>query len=194
MLTTKDRILSVLVDHIKTGTNLSNLSLSQIAAEAEIGKSTVYEYFSSKDEMIGETFRFLLEKYDCILSAELEQKTFKLAFIEQIKRILFIMKDAKNIMDAIMNNSKIAYPNMDKNLDGEMKKIQDKMNQRFEHIIMIGVSEGIIEVRPPKPYTKNVIQALISGLLFQYVNGEMNIGEPELSELIYEHTLDVLNP
>jgi AcrR family transcriptional regulator len=194
MLTTKDRILSVLVDHIKTGTNLSNLSLSQIAAEAEIGKSTVYEYFSSKDELIGETFRFLLEKYDCILSAELEQKTFKLAFIEQIERILFIMKDAKDIMDAIMNNSKITYPNIQKNLESEMKDIQDKMNQRFEHIILMGVSENIIEMRPPKPYTKNVIQALISGLLFQYVNGEIQIGETELCELIYDYTLEVLNP
>lgn len=185
MLTTKDRILSVLVDHIKTGTNLSNLSLSQIAAEAEIGKSTVYEYFSSKDEMILATYTYLLDTYHQILLSDLTHSDFKNAFIEQISRILTVMKDAKNIMDAIMNNNKTPFPIFSNHLDACMKDIQSKMDGRFKYIMETGVMEGILPNREPHPFAKNVIQAIISGLLFQFVNQEIKCTEDQLMTLIY---------
>lgn len=192
MITTKDKILSVVVDHIKVGMNLKELTLSQIALEAEIGKSTVYEYFSSKENLIFETFKYLLTHYACILTSDISKMEFKAAIIEQIEKILLVMKDARLIMDAIMNSHYDAYPAMHPELKNMMKDIQTKMNERFESIIYLGVVEGVIEQKAPKPYLKNVIQALISGLMFQYVNQEIDITEESLYELIYRQLIHVL--
>lgn len=40
---------------------IKNITVSQIAAEAGIGKGTVYEYFSSKDEIVFEILNILIE-------------------------------------------------------------------------------------------------------------------------------------
>ena len=40
---------------------IKNITVSQIAAEAGIGKGTVYEYFSSKDEIVFEILNILVE-------------------------------------------------------------------------------------------------------------------------------------
>ncbi len=193
MLTTKDKILSVMIDHIKKETDIKNMSLSQIAIEAEIGKSTVYEHFTSKEDLILETYMFLLKHYEKILTSDIEKMDFKGAFIEQISKITFVMKDAKMIMNAIMNNHQQAFPSFSKEIDLCVKNIQHVMDKRFESIIYLGVVEGILTMKTPKPYTKHVIQALISGLLFQYVNGEIEIDEMDLYELIFNQTVLVIN-
>lgn len=192
MLSTKDKILSVMVDHIKKETDIKNISLSQIALEAEIGKSTVYEHFLSKEDLISETYMYLLKQYEEILTSDIEKMDFKGAFIEQIAKISYVMHDAKMIMNAIMNNHQQAFPSFSRDIEKCVKNIQFIMNERFESIIYIGVVEGVLPMKSPKPYIRHVIQALISGLLFQFVNGEIDIEETALFELIYTQTVHVI--
>ena len=192
MQSTKDKILSVLVSYIKEGVNLDGISLSKIASEAEIGKSTVYEHFANKEEMICETYNYLLSQYEDILTSDINSMDFKGAFIEQIQKILFVMKDAKTLMDAIMNNHHDAFMRFDDSIPKHMKKIQEKMNERFTGIIYLGVVEGVLEAKEPKPYIRNVVQAIVSGLLYQYVNKEIEINEKDLCELIFTHVVKLL--
>ncbi|MBE0700534.1 MAG: TetR family transcriptional regulator, partial [Acholeplasmataceae bacterium] len=103
MQSTKDKILGVVIEYIKNDTSYEKITLSKVAKSANIGKSTVYEYFGSKDELIEETCRFLLMHYQAILFGTLEAATFEAAFREQIKKILLVMKDAQNIMEIILN-------------------------------------------------------------------------------------------
>ena len=189
MMSTKDKILSAVVAHIKDGDNLKQITISMIASEANIGKSTVYEHFSSKEDMVSETYFYLLKHYEDILMSDIENMDFRYAFIEQIKKILFVMKDAKIIMNEIMNFDQASFIEQGKNIEACAMEIRDKMEKRFESIIRVGVIEGIITPKTPKPYLGNVIQAIISGLLFQYVNEAMDIEEDALCDLIYDHVL-----
>ncbi|MDO9628698.1 MAG: TetR/AcrR family transcriptional regulator [Acholeplasmataceae bacterium] len=192
MQSTKEKILSVLISYIKDGVNLDNISLSTIAAEAEIGKSTLYEHFSSKEDMICETYKYLLSQYESILTSDIESMDFKGAFIEQIQKILTVMKDAKVLMDAIMNSHHEAFMKFDQSIPHHMKHIQEQMDKRFAGIIYLGIVEGTLEQKEPKPYIKNVIQAVVSGLLYQYVNKEIEISEDDLCELVFAHVLQLL--
>lgn len=192
MMSTKDKILSAVITHIKEGDNLEQITISKIAAEAEIGKSTVYEHFSSKEDMVSETYIYLLKYYETILMSNIQNMSFKNAFFEQIEKILFVMKDAKIIMNAIMNFDQESFIHQGKQLEENAAGIRDKMKDRFSSIFRLGIIEGIIEPKVPKPYTGHVVQALISGLLFQYVNEAIDIDEKELYELIYEQTLEIV--
>ncbi len=189
MISTKNKILNAVVSHIKDGDNPKQITISMIAAEAEIGKSTVYEHFSSKEDMVSETYFYLLKHYENILMSDIQEMDFKSAFIEQIKKILFIMKDAKILMNAIMNFDQGSFIEQGKKIEGCAIEIRGKMQSRFESIIRVGVIEGIITQKTPKQHLGNVIQAVISGLLFQYVNDAMEIEENELYELIYDQVL-----
>ena len=101
MMQTKDRIIDVIISHIKKGDRLDKLSIAQIALEAEIGKSTLYEYFENKESLISNTYDLLLNHYETILLKPLREKTFEKQFKEQIELILTVLLDAKEIMDAI---------------------------------------------------------------------------------------------
>lgn len=193
MLTTKDKLIAVLVSHIKSGANLKDISLSQIALEAEIGKSTVYEHFTSKESMISDTYAYLLRSYETILLEPIKQTTFKAAFIEQLERILFVMKDAKVIMDAIMNNTFDQIPNLKPEHQILIENIQASMGKRFEDIIRLALDNNEIDLLKIKPYSKHVIQALISGLLLQFVKNEIDMSEHEICEVIYEQVLKSIN-
>lgn len=193
MSTTKDKLIQVLVSHIKAGVNLKDLSLSQIATEAEIGKSTVYEHFASKEAMISDTYAYLLKSYEAILLEPISQKTFKAAFIEQLSRILTVMKDAKVIMDAIMNNTFDQIPNLKPEHQCLIETIQLSMGKRFEQIIKMAIDTNEIDIKKIKPYSKHVIQALISGILLQYVKNEIDMSEQAVCDMIYEQILKSIN-
>lgn len=189
MSQTKDKIIQVLVEHIKQGTNLNEISLSKVAQEAEIGKSTVYEHFKNKEEMISSTYAYLLHKYQQILLEPIVMASFKEAFIAQIKRILCVMSDAKSIMDAIMNTQLDGIPSLSLEHQKLMENIQEQMNLRFTDIMTLGIQSNEIQVQNITPFTKNIIQALISGLLLQYVKGEMDLNDDGICELVFNQVL-----
>lgn len=193
MSSTKEKLVFVLVGHIKAGTNLKDLSMLQIATEAEIGKSTVYEHFASKEEMISETYIYLLQTYEGILLEPVTMTDFKTAFIEQIKKISTVMSDAKVIMDAIMNNSFDLMPLLKKEHHALIESIQDKMSKRFEEIIKMAHAQGLIESNNTNPYAKHVMQAIISGILLQHVKNEINLDEVAIYNLIYESIIKILS-
>lgn len=189
MSQTKDKIIQVLVEHIKKGTNLNEISLSKVAQEAEIGKSTVYEHFKNKEEMISSTYAYLLHKYQQILLEPIVMASFREAFIEQIKRILCVMNDAKSIMDAIMNTQLDGIPSLSLEHQKLMENIQEQMNLRFTEIMTLGIQSNEIQVQNITPFTKNIIQALISGLLLQYVKGEIDLNDDGICELVFNQVL-----
>jgi AcrR family transcriptional regulator len=189
MQTTKDRILSAVVSYIKEGLT-DQISLAKIASDAEIGKSTVYEHFKSKEEMIEETYRYLLSQYESILLKDISEMTFKGAFIEQLERNLIVMEDARTIMDMLMNHHADQFYKFGKSLEPRVLELQNKIASRFESIMKLGVIEGVIAPRIPKPYDRYVIQAIMTGLMFQYVNQKMEIERDQLLELIYSEVID----
>ncbi len=139
--------------------------------------------------MISSTYAYLLSQYQNILLEDIPVVDFKTAFTAQIKRILVVMSDAKSIMDAIMNIQLEGIPSLKIEHQRLMETIQEQMNLRFTEIMQLGVKSGEINLNQITPYTKHIIQALISGLLLQYVKKEMDLSDEGICELIYEQVL-----
>ncbi|CCV66489.1 Transcription regulator, TetR-like [Paracholeplasma brassicae] len=191
MIQTKDKIIEVVVNHIKDGSNLSELSLNQIAKEANIGKSTVYEYFKSKDEMISNTYLYLLQTYEGILLTDLIEGDFNEQMRFQLSLILKVMRDAKQLMDAIMNQSIKEVPFLSRVHEERIKVIQSNMTDRFNRIFEKGILDNQILV--PRKEHKYVVQALISGLILQQANNDMKMNDEEALEFTLEQLKKILN-
>lgn len=188
MSSTRDKIIAAVIDYIKDDTNIESITLSKIAQTANIGKSTVYEHFSSKEQLIIETYQYLLDYYQKLMNKPLESETFKQMFIEQLDLIACAMMDARTMVDAIMNHQN-SFINIGKELEPCVIEIQKMMESRFLEIFKKGIQEGIITPREPKPYQGNIIQAIISGMLYQYANHTIDIKKEVLYELIYDHVI-----
>lgn len=192
MQTAKEKLLHTLVNYIKNGEDIGSISLSKIAQDAEIGKSTVYEYFESKEKMVIETYRHLLKHYESILLQDLQNMDFKGALFEELSHTLFVMKDARLLMEAIMKAPHHHEFRIDEALKQEINLIQIAMEKRFINIMYLGAVEGLYPYREPSKNRTYVTRAIISGLMFQFVNDEMDLSENELLELIYQELVRVL--
>lgn len=192
MQNTKDRILDSVISYIKEEPNLTQVSMSQIAERAGIGKSTVYDYFKTKDAMIEETYLYLLEKYQKILLKDIELTTFKETMVIQLSWILEVVEDAKIIMEAIMSSQNELVIFNYNHCSIRIEVIQKKMESRFSEIFQLGIQENIIKPNT-NPYTSNIIQALISGLMFQYIDDRIDISRMDLIDLIYQELVKILN-
>jgi len=192
MQTTRDKILDVVIGYIKQNHNLSQVSLSQIAKDADIGKSTIYEYFTNKESLITQTYQYLLEKYQMIILQEITSTTFFEAIYHQLSWILDVVEDAKIIMEVIMSGQKDMRLFDFNQCNDKIKEIQNAMQLRFGMIFNMGYQEGQIKANK-KPYQENIIQALITGLMFQYTDHQIDISRGDLIELIIQEVISFIN-
>lgn len=191
MQTTRDKILDSVISFFKEEPSLSQVSMAQIAERANIGKSTVYDYFETKDALIEETYLYLLDKYQSTLLKDIDLVDFKTAMLEQLSLTLDVVEDAKMIMEAIMTSQNEMLIFNYKHCSRKINEIQKLMEKRFNSIFALGIQEKNIKVNISK-YTPNIIKALISGLMFQYTDEKIDIDRQGLLDLIYHELLKVL--
>lgn len=192
MQPTRDRILDVMISYIKNGENVNDVAIAKIAQEADIGKSTIYEYFKNKKALIEETYFYLLNKYESILMQEIDLGDFKTALISQLSQILDVVSDAKGIMEVVLGGqNNLSFIKLD-TCSKKIYEMQGAMEVRFIEIIKLGLESGEINYMN-RPFQSNIIQALITGLMFQYVDGNMDISRDDLLKLISDEIIRVLN-
>lgn len=192
MLSTKDKILDTVIDFIKETPSLDQVSISQIASKAGIGKSTVYDYFENKDALLEEAYIHLLDQYQKMLFKELPMLSYEDAMKFQLKNILDVMKYAKTIMESIVDVQRSSRLFDFSKCSKKINTIQMKMRERFIEIYQIGFQEGVLKPSD-NPYIEHIQQALITGLMFQYINGRFNIEEDELIQLILDEMTKIIN-
>ena len=192
-LQTKDKIVEVVIDYIKQGVDVNQIPLSEIAKKADIGKSTVYEYFKNKKTLICDTYMYLLEHYEQEILKPLTKKTYEEAFREQIKRLLNAMKEAKHLMENVLSQQEEIGSFSNQKIEKKIKLISINLEKRFIEIMKIGVNEKIIPITLKESTSRDyVIQALITGLSFQYINNQTNLSETGIIDLIYGEVVRVL--
>lgn len=109
-----------------------NITISEIAKNAQIGKGTVYEYFSNKEEIIFELMACLQEDYDPKLKQKLEtnsttkEKVLSLfdIYLGEDETILTQRKIYKEYLSVFMCNK-----------TEDMVRFHTKMMQKYSSIL-----------------------------------------------------------
>lgn len=188
MRKTKDIIFDVAIDFIKQGKDLESISLLEIAQAAGIGKSTVYEHFSSKEALIEATYLHLINEYHLMLINDTHSDNFEGSLKGQIKAIIKVMQDAKMIMEAILENPRYVSIKNEK-INDEIYKVQASMENKMTMIFILGYKEGIISEKYKDEKSGYIIKALITSLSIQYVHGNIKMSEKEIIDFIYESVI-----
>ena len=83
-----EEVLSMLNDRV----DYKSITLSEVAKRCGMGKSTIYEYFVSKDEMVFNSIIFYLNRMVKFFSAGFKVTTFRASLKTFIKAIIITMK------------------------------------------------------------------------------------------------------
>ncbi|MCT4686195.1 TetR/AcrR family transcriptional regulator [Vallitalea sp.] len=155
---------------IREGVN--GLTISKVANEANIGKSTVYEYFNSKDELIYKTINYMGEKYVEQIQQKLftDNKGFEITIKGLIRIIIATIRQGNtNFIFMISECDKTFKSKVDthEQIKNIMLGIRMKLYNLLEEIIDLGVNEGIID-KPKDKMTFVIWQNLLVILSYEF--------------------------
>ncbi len=128
---------------LSEGESLHTLKVSDIATAAGIGKGTIYDYFSSKDEILRKALIYTLEKELLLISETLRELT---SFKEKCYGIFNIIeryvKEHNSISNAFLFNLRpFEITGMLKNIH----QAEELKNKTISKILRVVVNQGIEE-------------------------------------------------
>lgn len=158
-------IFKGLINLIKDGKNPYTITVSNIAEAANIGKGTLYDYFSSKKEIISQALLYFIELEIESACNRIESKnTFKEKFYEILLLITEGLDDNSSTINILLSTGSIRgfYRDLlDENCN--TKYFLDKVNNIMEDLLEVGYNEGVIDRKGDKFYKMMAIRGSLSG-------------------------------
>lgn len=155
----KKRELLAIAEKLFLDKGYEQTSIDDILKETGISKGGFYHYFKSKDEILSESIRNIIEESIEYLKPVVEDKT--LDALEKFK--LFMKKKAE------FQSSKVEYAKLLASIlqtDIAQYKysliMSQKMVEPFAHIIEQGVNEGVFDVDYPRETADILIRTVTS--------------------------------
>jgi AcrR family transcriptional regulator len=191
---TKNKILDIVIDLIKHDHRDDELTLSKIAKRADIGKSTIYEYFKNKQDLIYEASIYLIETYEKkFLMHNIELMDFETAYKTSIYNMIEILAEAKTLFQFLLSDLKEDESlDFDERIKNQATQTQMKVGAFLKKVLLIGVKEG--KITSDLTYELGMLLGgFLVGNVIQYVNGKFIIEQDHLIEQIYQYSLKILN-
>lgn len=160
-------------------------TLDEIAEQSEFGKGTLYNYFSSKEDIYKEIIIRISETHQKNI-ARIEKGTEN--FYD------FIFESTKNYMDFCLNNQEsfllLIYTKMHhaKSTSTEIVKIMNECQSRMNKIFVSRIKKAIKDREVKKLDPEKVIR-LSRGVAFTYIYESLMLGELQESNIESEARL-----
>ena len=137
---------------IENNYQLTGIKVGDIAKEANIGKGTIYQYFTSKEEVISEAIAYMIKEWIQDLEDMMDENQGFEKNFRRILRNIFPMMDKKHqVFMGFMMLGKSSENSMDslhKLMEKNNEEIQKKLLHLYEKIVDQSLKEGIIKEKP----------------------------------------------
>ena len=191
MSSTKEKIIEAVIETLNENFNYDEFSMSKIADKVGIGKSTIYEYFDSKSDLLIETIKGIVDLYiKQILINDLTSLNFHDAFVMQILDIIKCDFN-KNAVFHIFTQLDLVVKVKEEEIKEKMEDAKKTVLERFAYIFHKGVEEGIITASYDAK-TEALISGLLSTMICRQINNSIGTNE-EIAEYLYNVVVKILN-
>ncbi len=142
----KQLIFKEVLAMLNAGTEYKAITLAEVAKRCKMGKSTIYEYFTSKDEMIYNAIIFYINKMLKFFSSSFKISTFEPSLKIWIKAMMVCMKSNKWMLLPWTFNTYASYLNAEDSARASdlLGKSQTIIIKLLTAICKKGVAEGYI--------------------------------------------------
>ena len=191
----KDEILDAVISKFQDEGFSTNLTISEIAKKVDIGKSTIYEYFKTKDDVFKEALlKISNQGIEEVLNINnIEDLNFEQAFKIQFSKILEVSQKSRMIFQLFTNDFIQRIPlTIKEELIEKMEETRKIIEQRFVLIFIKGIEEKLVVIEPG-PINDLLYSSLIVGALIRYSNDNMQIPLDVFVNKIYETILKLGN-
>lgn len=177
------QILEATFNLLNTNTSQENITVEKIAEEAHVGKTTIFKYFDSKENLIRMVFKSYIEQ-----------------MIEDAREIVYDNRPFEETLITLSQN-KINYLNKitqqfylelmgyitEKN-DDELSLLMEQFTKETQNMMLDlfhrGRKEGKVALKYSDEFLLNFFQALVEGLSKPYVYEKMKPYTAEWTEIL----------
>lgn len=182
--------MEAVVKHLTNDFNYDKISMSGIAEMVGIGKSTIYEYFDSKESLLLEATGYLFEEYIKKMAAfEYDQMTFHEAFCKLIQELIVLNENKDStIKFFLLSNPRpemVDKETIEKHLKNFTKCIEERVKKVFD----LGRAQGIINDESNSQATF-IISSLFMGSLCHHLKTRQ-FTDDEYIELLYQTVIKI---
>lgn len=191
----KDEILDAVISKFQEEGFSTDLTISQIAHIVDIGKSTIYEYFKTKDDVFKEAlFKISSQSIDEVINIPgIENMKFEEAFKVQFSRILEVSLKSRIIYQLFSKDFIHRMPeSIREELKNKMEETRVIIEKRFFLIFVKGVEEKQLAI-DENPLNSIVFSSLIVGSIIRFSNSNIEFNLKEFVDKIYETVIKLGN-
>jgi AcrR family transcriptional regulator len=198
-LARKEEILNALLDIFKNQGVGTDFTISQLAAKVNIGKSTIYEYFKTKDDILKEAiYQVVRESFDMIYKrGSIDDLSFEEAFKSEMMFLFSLHNENRFLVNFLSPEfRKIIPSSIQAEFGDSVQEVITYYEKRFIEIFTKGIIEEII---PKENSVINtlLISSLISGTVMRYANTRVGETEDlnleEYTDAIYQAAVKISN-
>lgn len=148
MQSKKEKVLDAVFDAVLETGDITGVTVSEVARRAGIGKGSVYMYFASKEQMVFEAAKHLVESTMVNITefSAGDGKSFKESMLSFLREHIKVMEKYSSVFYAVTGSNYFPQlpPEFKEKMVGVMEKIRIAYQEKIKSLIEIGASEGIV--------------------------------------------------
>lgn len=167
-MSTKDRIVDKVIELLQQNVKYEEISMTMVADKVGIGKSTIYDYFNTKSELlIASVYKYMILLEEKLLDFDLNDYNFHDAFIKQLNNFLNNNITPEFALAFITDQKTLFTDDLNK-VDIYLQNIQNKITNRFKEIFIKGIEEKIITINETENITYLLNSMILGAVVVQY--------------------------
>lgn len=143
----RDEIIDAVINILTESNFREDFSMSTLAKRVNIGKSTIYEYFQNKDEVLkASLMKFIQDNVrDVALEGDVTGMTFEDLFKGQVTKLLDAASNSRVIIQAMQHGFVEKFPpEMRLEMKELMERIRAQLQKRFISYFEKGITDGVM--------------------------------------------------
>lgn len=190
-------IFNGIIALMEKGVNPYSIKVSDIAREADIGKGTIYDYFTSKEEAISQAILYNINReVDIAYSRIRQKKGFKGKFYEALHIIAQCAENNVSTLKTLLSLGGIQkFYEYLSDYKCDLSDYVSRLNQIYHHLLATGVGEGVIDMVEDPYYHKMAMTSAIMGFSQYFHQREFwhDVTMEEAMEASYKFLIKALN-
>lgn len=184
-MTKKEAILEEVLELIHENAS-QKFTMKNLAEQLNRSKSSLYEYFSSKDEMITEALEHLIETNVKVIIRSNEDSPFRTRLKSYFLRYMMLAENKRMLQNVVYHPDINTLPiPLQKQLQEKIFKAQHEVSQYFWAIMDKGLEEQIL-TGPISAERKLVLRSMMLGSMIEFSHFSLPLDKEAYADELLE--------
>ena len=190
----RDQIIEAVIEYFKTGDIKNDFSLTSIAKEVNIGKSTIYEYFSNKDELFKEAAQEYIVRIIGTIQLDVDYSvlSFEELFKMQMRTVFNAASGSRVLFETLRKHRSEQMTGPKPEMRQIMENLRSELEARFLLFFQKGIEEGIIS-STNQEVEGLMVSSLVVGTIVTYSDPRNKFTTDEVVDALYTTVLKIMN-